>query len=212
MYQNKIYTTAICFAMLMAAACSNSKTSDNAASADSTATKTDSSGQMTESPVPEAQPVENNKVECKESEKENTELMTTESTKTCTWRNFKSVANGAGDMQGRMSYSYILYKKSGENFSKIKNADLFNDKKQELLNLVNEKIKADYKKFSADPESSSCFEGVRLRPFSLKDLGITFSDTGMEFHASFGLDESCMAVDGTIVTIPYPEISNYLNP
>lgn len=207
LHSNRIFLFS--FILLFAAACSNSEKKEPGTET----TDSISSGSGASVPTPSAAAQEivvDEKVECKESQKDNPETMTSESTKTCTWKDYKSVAIGFSDMQGRMSYSYDLYKKSGDKFSKIKNTELFNEKKEGLLKLLNDKFKADYDKFSSDGESRSCFEGVKFKPFGFKDIGITFADKGMDFSVQFGLDESCMAVDGTIITLSFKELNSYL--
>ena len=88
---------------------------------------------------------------------------------------------------------------------------LFNENKNELLSIINSKIKKDYMSFSNDPETKDCFEGASFTPYNFDQLGIDFDADEINFNVTFGLSGSCMSVDGTIVSFHFDEIKKYLN-
>lgn len=129
-------------------------------------------------------------------------------TKTCLYKNFKTITVGSADYKGRYSYEYAAYvKRDNNNYIQIKNGSLFNQNKNELLSLINAQIKKDYNELSNDP----CFEGESFYPFGFDQLGIDFSDNMINFHVTFGLPDACMSVDGTIVSLNLNEIQKYLS-
>ena len=131
--------------------------------------------------------------------------------KSCTFENFKSVSIGDADYKGRYSYSYKLLKLINNRYVEIKNSELFNENKKELLAIINQKIKETYDEYSNNSETKDCFDGFTLTEVSFDDLGISFNDTGIDFSISFGLSGACLSVDGTIISIELAEIKVYLN-
>ena len=131
--------------------------------------------------------------------------------KSCTFENFKSVSKGDPDYKGRYSYSYKIFKLTNNKYVAIKNSELFNENKKKLLAIINQKIKETYLEYSNNPETKDCFDGISLPEVSFDDLGISFNDTGIDFSITFGLDGSCMAVDGTTLSFKVDEIKTYIN-
>ena len=152
------------------------------------------------------------KIVCSEKEQKSQNSEDPILTKTCLLGIYKSTSTGEADDKGRYYYSYKLEKKINDKFTKIKNIELFNEKKSELLDLINKQIKKDFNEFSKDPEYADCFAEMNGSPkVSYEDLGITFTDSGIEFNISYGLSDSCLSVDGTTVSFKVDEILPYLN-
>jgi hypothetical protein len=132
-------------------------------------------------------------------------------TKTCFYKKFKTVAKGYPDRVGRYSYNFSIYSKQANGkYVQIKNENIFNQDKDELLSMVNAKIENDYKLFVRDPENAPCFEGFTYSPYTFEQMGITFEDNQILFQVTFGLPSLCMSLDGTIVTFGLADIQKYL--
>jgi len=128
-------------------------------------------------------------------------------TKSCQYGNIQTKSIGYPDMKGRYSYSYELLL----NGKKVKNSAIFNDKMPELLSKLNDKFLKEYSEYYNAEDSKSCFSGMPKNPkFKMDDLSINFDDRNIIFNVSFGLPEICLAVDGSIVSIPLEEIETYL--
>ncbi|TAF64605.1 MAG: hypothetical protein EAZ55_11125 [Cytophagales bacterium] len=150
------------------------------------------------------------KIDC--SQTETNENGVSSMTKSCLYNNYKAVARGATDSKGRYAYQYELFvKKGGEEYTPIKNAEMFN-KEKELLALINGKIKKDYESYANDPQTKSCFDGKPFTPFTFDQLGISFDSDKISFNASFGLSSACMSVDGSIVSFDWGEMQTYIKP
>lgn len=131
-------------------------------------------------------------------------------TRTCFHSSYKSVAHGMADYRGRYSYSYQLYKQSRNGYLKISNEALFNASKSRLLQKVNEQITRDFYEMKSHQSSTDCFDGVELPYYSFNRLGIEFDEDALEFHVDFGMPNSCLAVGGTIISIPWSEAEKYI--
>jgi len=131
--------------------------------------------------------------------------------KSCTMGNYKSISKGEADYKGRYSYSFELFKYVNNKYVSIKNTELFNEKKADLLSIINQRMKKDFDEYLKDPENKDCLEGITSPNISFEDLGITFNDSGINFNISFGLSSNCMAVDGTTITLKSEEVKPYLN-
>ena len=157
-------------------------------------------------------PIASNKVTCTEKESKNDYGGGPIITKTCLYKAYKTISKGLPDYKGRYSYEYsILKKQKNGNYLPIKNASLFNNKKNELLSIINSKIEKDYKEYSNNPETKTCFEGISFTPFNFGQLGIKFESNKIEFSVTFGLSGACMSVDGTTVSINLDEMQKYFN-
>jgi len=129
---------------------------------------------------------------------------------TCTWTNYKSVATGS-DYKGKTFWSYEIYKLINGSYAKIKNSQLFNDKKGQLLSIINKKIKTHFIELSKDPENKVCFSGVEKAPeFTFDNLDVFLDKGGFAFSYSFGLPTVCVAVDGDVISFKLNEIEPYL--
>lgn len=128
-------------------------------------------------------------------------------TKNCQYGNIQTKSVGYPDMKGRYSYSYELMFDG----KKVKNSEIFNKKMPELLSKLNDKILKEYSESYNAEDSKDCFSGMPKNPkFKMDDLSIYLDDKNMIFNVSFGLPGMCLAVDGSIVSIPLEEIETYL--
>lgn len=131
--------------------------------------------------------------------------------RTCTYQHYRSVATGMPDYKGRYTWEYTLHKLENGDFLPIKNESLFNDKRNDLLRQVNERIRTEYLLFSDDPDFSDCFAMVESIPaFGFDELSIGFEDDQLVFHASLGLPEACLSIDGASVSFKLSEVGPYL--
>ena len=152
-------------------------------------------------------------VMCSEKEMPNPDTEDPIINKTCLFKEYKTISIGSPDYKGRYSYEYKLYKKqSNGTFKKVKNVSLFNEKKNELLSLINAKIKKEYDLYAQDPESSDCFDQMSFVPFTFEQLGIDFDNNSINFNVTFGVSGACSSVDGTGIALSLNEIKQYLNP
>lgn len=129
--------------------------------------------------------------------------------KSCTLNNFKSVSTGEVDYKGRYAYKYEIFIKKNGAFMKANNDALFNEKKNELLLLINKKIKIVYDKYATNPETKDCFEGMNFKKYSYSDLGIEFVDDKINFNVWFEVYEYCYNVNSTSVSFRLEEIEPY---
>ena len=126
------------------------------------------------------------------------------------FKDFKSVITGVPDDKNRYAWSFELFQKIGNDYQKVSNATLFNDKKEELLTTINQKIQKDYiSAYKADPK---CFKLSNPPMFDFKNLGIEFKDGKITFYASFDFaNETCFYLYGyTSVEFTNEEIQKYL--
>lgn len=150
---------------------------------------------------------------CSEKELPNPDAQDPIINKTCLFKDYKTISIGSPDYKGRYSYEYDIYKKQlNGTFKKVKNVTLFNEKKYELLSLINAKIKKEYDLYAQDPESRECFDQISFVPFTFEQLGIDFNNNSINFNVTFGLISACMNVDGTSIEFSLHEIKQYLNP
>lgn len=126
------------------------------------------------------------------------------------FKDFKSVITGVPDEKNRYAWSFELFQKIGNEYQKVSNVTLFNDKKEELLTVINQKIQKDYvSAYKADPK---CFKLSTPPVFDFKNLGIEFKDGKINFYASFDFaNETCFYLYGyTSVEFTNEEIQKYL--
>ncbi|GGG10165.1 hypothetical protein [Pontibacter amylolyticus] len=163
-------------------------------------------------PEPEEQTAtESTATACEEKDEDNPGSEDPIIVRTCTYQNYRSVATGMPDYKGRYSWEHALYKLENEAYVPIKNESLFNDKRNALLRQVNQRIRAEYHLFAGDPDFSDCFTMAETIPeFGYEDLNIGFEDDQLVFHASLGLPEVCLSIDGASVSFKLSEVAPYL--
>ncbi len=152
-------------------------------------------------------------VMCSEKETPNPDTEDPIINRTCLFKEYKTISIGSPNYKGRYSYEYKLYKKqSNGTFKKVKNESIFNEKKKDLLSLINAKIKKEYDLYAQDPESSECFDQMSFVPFTFEQLGIDFDNNSINFNVTFGVGGACSSVDGTGIAFSLDEIKQYMNP
>ncbi len=126
------------------------------------------------------------------------------------FKDFKSVITGIPDAKNRYTWTFELYQKINGEYVRAENVALFNDKKQELLDIINKKIQKEYAiAYKTDPK---CFTSKTPPTFDFKNLGIEFQDGKMNFYATFNYtNENCKFLYGyTSVDFEADEIQPYL--
>lgn len=151
------------------------------------------------------------KPKCSEIEKPNSDLGPPLTIKTCYYKNFKIVSKGYPDYKGIYSHEdTYYYKNSTGNYIKIKNEGLFNNHKNELLSLLNNKVKVDFNELLQSPDSDHCLNTRKFRPFNFNEIRITFEENNINFSVEYGLCSACRALDGTSISMDLSEIQKYL--
>jgi len=127
------------------------------------------------------------------------------------FKDFKSVITGVPDEKNRYTYTFELFHKNGEEYVKAENASLFNDKKQDLLDIINKRIQKDFNSsYKIDPK---CFTSKNPPIYDFKKLGIEFKDGKINFYAVFDFTTpNCYYLYGyTSVEFTVDELKDYLN-
>jgi len=127
------------------------------------------------------------------------------------FKNFKSVITGTPDSKNRFTWTFELFKKDGENYISAENEEVFNDKKDELIQLINNQIKADFEKaYALDPK---CFTTSTPPNYTFKNLGLEFKDGKVNFYAVFDFaTENCYYLYGyTIVEFSIEQLEDYFH-
>jgi hypothetical protein len=122
----------------------------------------------------------------------------------CTYKNIVTKSHGSPDYKGRYFYTYSLFIKN----QSVKNHEIFNGDLPRLEDSLNKVVKAEFKTLFS--QSESCFDGFSLRRYSIEDFGLTFTDSSMAFHLSFGLPSACLAVDGVTIDYRLQDLDKYL--
>ncbi len=127
------------------------------------------------------------------------------------FKNFKSVITGTPDSKNRFTWTFELFKKEGDAYVPAENEEVFNDRKDDLLKIINDRIKADFDKaYALDKE---CFSKSTPPTYTFKNLGLEFRDGKVNFYAVFDFaTENCYYLYGyTIVEFSIEEVEEYLN-
>ena len=153
------------------------------------------------------------KLKCTIKEKKNEDGPDPIIIKTCFYKNFKLVKTSFPDYVGRYAYSeHELFVQTKGKKQPATNQQLFNQHQDELLSLINKRVKQDFDELKADSNSRECLEDLNVIPYyKMDDLKISFEDDDIWFEVQWGLRSGCLAVDGTIVTFKLNEIKKYLN-
>jgi hypothetical protein len=150
-------------------------------------------------------------ITCKETKKKNEDNDFPILIKTCFYGDYQTIAEGYPDNNERYHYSYQLFKKINNKFTSIKNNELFNDNKNELLAIINKKVQKEYNDLLKDPENEDCMANVSKPKVTFDNLNIEFSSNEINFIFSFGIDNSmCMAVDEVYVNFNLNDIKKYI--
>ncbi|NVO01808.1 MAG: hypothetical protein HXX09_03830 [Bacteroidetes bacterium] len=134
-------------------------------------------------------------------------------TKTCVYKNTKIVETC--DLVGKdaepTGCSSAFFMKKGRKYVTVDNCEIFNEKQDSLLILINNQIKEVYKDKSTTKGGKICFANhPPLKPYGMKNLEISFSEDKVIFKAYFDLSESCKAMNTVEVVISMNDIEKYL--
>jgi hypothetical protein len=126
------------------------------------------------------------------------------SIKSCNFGPFKSIKTSTPDFNGNYGDSYDLFKKVNGKYISIKNSEIFNDKKMELLEKINISVKQNFDDFLNGPFASDCFENASSPNITFDDLSIQFADEKIEFIVKFSISFLCFSEKST--TIPFRRV------
>lgn len=150
-------------------------------------------------------------VSCSEASRYDEDVDDSILVRTCFFKKLKSIATGTPDNKGRYSWEYAMYRMKNGMYVETAPTEIFNEKRTQLAELINQKIQAELKEASADPESKTCLEGIDIeKKYSLDELGINFDDDGFSFSVDFELGSYCLFISVVIVSLTYDEITPYL--
>jgi hypothetical protein len=155
------------------------------------------------------------KVSCTEEERKVDEAGFGTDIKTCVYKNVKIVEENYYDYADRFngSITSIFVKQSNGNYVKVKNEDIFNQNKQELLSLINSKLEKEFNINSKDTSeyNSNCYEGTIFERKQFDDLHISISGNGVFGFDAFLQNGRQYCREYTTVSFTFPEIQKYLN-
>ena len=126
------------------------------------------------------------------------------------FKDFKSVITGTPDTKNRFTWTFELFKKDSSGYIPANNDEVFNDKKAELLSIINERIKSDFEKaYGLDKE---CFKTDKAPGYTFNNLGLEFKDDKVNFYAVFDFaTENCYYLYGyTVVEFTVGEVEEYI--
>lgn len=131
--------------------------------------------------------------------------------KTCLFGNYKNVKSANPDFKGNYEFSYEVFKKVKGKYVLIKNSDLFNAQKMELLDKINAQIKVNFDEFLSSNTSNDCFENAAASYVPFEDMFVHFTNEGIEFHVKFNVTFGCFSDQGTVIFYAWKDIIPYLN-
>ena len=153
------------------------------------------------------------KIQCTEKEKKNDEGKDPILIKTCYYKSFKFVITSYPDNVGRYVYSkHQVFIQSNNKYIKTTNKRVFNKTQEELVSLINERIKQDFDEYKSDSNTRECLTEIDSIPvYKMNDFYISFYGNEIWFEVHWGLSSACRAVDGTIITFKLNKLKKYLN-
>ena len=151
------------------------------------------------------------KLTCTEKELKNGKSQDPILVKTCYIQNFKFVEVSHPDYAGRYDHEYKLFVRVNNEYHRTVNSNMFNKDQSELVSIINERIRKEYKDDLADSSVNDCFDGLDSIPtYKMNDLKISFYNNKIWFMVDWGLAGYCRGVDGAIITFEMAEIEKYL--
>lgn len=130
--------------------------------------------------------------------------------KKCIWKNFMTTwLCEYNDYRGYCDNTFKLFELKGDCYVEIANSQLFNDKVNGLLSLLNVEVNKEYNLYYLDPETKDCFEGP-FKPYKLSDFKLQFEEKGIVFSVDFAVPGACRAVGGSIVELSWEDLDKYL--
>ena len=147
------------------------------------------------------------KTVCHQEEKINPNSLNPVKTKTCESNFILTILKSELDFGGKNHQNYELFIKRSNAFQKVKNEELFNDLKTELLEQINAQL--EYTFNSTKKEHAQCLNEIFFTPITFDQLGISITEKTIEFHYDYGYSKTCMKSFGTLLEFPLPEIEKY---
>lgn len=153
------------------------------------------------------------KIQCSEKEKKNDNGSDPILIKTCYYKNFKFIKTAYPDYMGRYVYSeHEIFVRSKGKYVIASNEDVFNTKQNELVLLINKKIKEEFDQFKSDSSIKECLSEIDSLPvYKMNDFDISFEGNEIWFEVNWGSIMACRPVNGSIVSFNLKEIKKYLN-
>jgi hypothetical protein len=126
-------------------------------------------------------------------------------TKTCTYKNIKTVVIPVGDFTG-YSYKYQLF----YNDHLAKNSEIFNADQGKLLARVNEAFRSKVNAYKSKPGKKDCFPvKYDFQDQKMNSLGIEFDQDKIKFTCALGLSKMCADIDLITVTLDIKDVEKY---
>ncbi len=126
-------------------------------------------------------------------------------TKTCTYKNIKTITIAIGDFSG-YSFKYQLFY-----FNKlVKNNEIFNKDQVKLLTRLNESFRSKFNTYKSKPGKKDCFPvKSEFQEKNINSLGIEFDEDKIKFTCSLGLSKMCADIDLITVTLNIKDVEKY---
>ncbi|GAC1389291.1 MAG: hypothetical protein NVSMB45_19160 [Ginsengibacter sp.] len=104
-------------------------------------------------------------------------------TRTCIIKKYKFKSIGYSDNLGRYTtYVYKVFKLVNKKWVRTTNSSFFNKNQAELVSIINARIQKDFKMFSSDSTTKSCFDNHKTIPlYKMDDFGISFQNNQIWF-------------------------------
>ncbi len=148
------------------------------------------------------------KTNCLQDEKINPNSLNPVKTKTCESNFIRTISKSELDFGGKNHQSFELFIKRKNFFEKIKNEELFNESKAELLGQINAQL--EYSFNATKKDHAQCLNEITFSPITFENLGISLSEKSIDFHYDFGYSKTCMKSFGTLLEYPLEDIEKYL--
>jgi hypothetical protein len=158
-----------------------------------------------------AQPNLSSKVTCSEKEEKIKGNSDPKIIKTCSYLNYTCISTSYPDYKGRYYTKYNWFKLNNGQLVKINNNELFNEKLNDLVELINQQIKIKFEELSSDPNNEDCLAGIENLPYyHINNLNIFMENSTFTFAYSLGITGACSSIDEDYVTFTIEYIKSFL--
>ena len=147
------------------------------------------------------------KTTCHQDEKINPNSLNPVKTKTCESSFIRTISKSELDFGGKNHQIFELFLKRNNSFQKVKNEEIFNETKKELLEQINAQL--EYTFNSTKKEHSQCLNEITFTPITFDNLGISITEKTIEFHFDYGYSKTCMKSYGTTLEFSLSDIEKY---
>ena len=148
------------------------------------------------------------KTTCVSEEKINPNSLNPVKTKTCEYNFIRTISKYELDFAGKNHEIFELFVKRDNVYQKIKNEELFNESKNELLEQINASLEYNFNKLKIEHEQ--CVKDQTFKTITFGDLGISFSENMMNFHYDFNYSKTCMKTFEATIQLKLSEVEKYL--